>query len=95
MRPDRTNPPKSWPKKYRMRAALGLHPAMGEPYADNGETCGTCAHFERHGRASKAYFKCGLLPYTRGAGTDIRSNWDACRVWESPLDIPEVTTDGG
>ncbi len=81
-----TDYPKGWAKRYKMRASLGLHPAMGEPYADNGETCGSCAHLIRQGWRSKTYFKCGLLPITHGAGSDIRVGWDACRVWEAPLD---------
>lgn len=46
-----------------------------------GETCRTCRHLRRTTWRGKAYFKCGLVRATHGAGTDIRAGADACREW--------------
>ena len=80
--------PRTWTKAQIGRAVRGLHPGMGLPFLDTadesphvGPTCGDCAHFEGRGHR-RTYFKCGLMNQTRGAGTDIRANWDACERWE-------------
>lgn len=45
-----------------------------------GETCGSCANLVRHSR----FFKCGLVSWTRGPGTDIRKRDPACSRWAAP-----------
>lgn len=47
-----------------------------------GETCRSCIHAYKQGCHDYAYWKCGLIESTRGAGTDIRLKWPACRQWE-------------
>lgn len=64
--------------------AQGVNPGSMLPLADNGETCGTCAHHFVTHRGGR-YHKCELTPggWTRGAATDIRTSWPACVKWEA------------
>ena len=64
----------------RSRAARGLHP-MGLRMANNGETCGSCAHYRSKEFHGKTYRKCEKMPDTNGPGTDIRKKWPACEAW--------------
>lgn len=66
-------------KRQRILDA-GVNPASMKPFADNGETCGTCAHLQANRRA-KTYYKCGLFLVTGGPGTDLRVSWPACVLW--------------
>lgn len=49
-----------------------------------GEHCRTCKHATKVGHHDAKYWKCGKMvhAWTRGAGSDIRLKWDACREWE-------------
>lgn len=47
-----------------------------------GETCGSCRWLVRREYREKRYLKCGLVEESRGAGTDIRAKWAACRQWQ-------------
>lgn len=47
-----------------------------------GETCKTCKHLLRHGRA-RIYHKCDRTNWTFGPATDIRTRSPACRGWEN------------
>jgi len=51
-----------------------LHGEMG------GEKCKNCKHLIWH-QASKRYYKCNQRKITRGAATDHRVNWDACKLF--------------
>lgn len=65
----------------------GIHPAGNRPLLERRttQTCGNCKHLTGH-RRNRAWFKCGLLPVTHGAGTDIRLKWPACRDWKAADD---------
>ncbi len=60
--------------------SLGINPGSGERVAQGEETCGSCGHLVVR-RRNRTYFKCGLVPQTFGAGTDIRKKWPACIKW--------------
>ena len=49
--------------------------------ANNGKFCKHCKHIKRIVPAKK-YFKCDLINYTRGKGTDIKANAPACEFYE-------------
>jgi len=66
--------------KNRALIANGYNPASRLALADNGETCGTCAHHVVHLR-NKVWHKCDLR-FTFGPGTDLRISWPACVKWE-------------
>ncbi len=46
------------------------------------ETCGTCQHLFRKQHA-KVYLKCGLIDFSGGPATDIRSRSPACSRWQA------------
>ena len=46
-----------------------------------GETCGSCGQMQHWEGGSKYYKKCGLVPHSNGAGTDIRNRDHACSKW--------------
>lgn len=48
-----------------------------------GQTCKTCAHAFRQGGTAGRYWKCGLVPTTRGPATDIRIRSPACSKWQT------------
>lgn len=73
--------PKGWSAAQRRNAALGRHP-FGMPFADNGETCGTCAYAFK----SNDWWKCERMGVTGGPGTDLRVGWPACTLWK---EIPD------
>lgn len=62
---------------------------IGNPYAyagrvgagPAGRTCRDCKHYRRV-QFSKTYLKCGLVPPTRGPGTDIKARAPACEFFE-------------
>jgi hypothetical protein len=51
-----------------------------------GETCGSCKHLECNAQYSKRFYKCGLLRWTHGPGTDIRLKDPSCSRWEPKPD---------
>lgn len=51
------------------------------------ETCKTCNHKTYHER-TKRYYKCDLVNWGHGAGTDILLRSPACHRWEK-IDEPE------
>lgn len=61
---------------------------MGRAYAakpgsgPDGERCGTCAHAVAR-EFGRRYWKCALVPATKGPGTDIRLKTPACKKWEA------------
>lgn len=57
--------------------------ASGIPGPD-GETCGSCKHLEVNQPYKKRFYKCGLVNWTHGAGTDIRKKDQSCQRWEKP-----------
>jgi len=73
------------PIKGRGHAAL---PGTGP----EGETCGTCHHYESVEYHDKRYRKCFLMRqyWTHGPGTDIRAKDPACKEWKK-RDESEVT----
>lgn len=90
--PDKPDDSDSSDVRRRKRAerfiAAGIHPLTRRPLMGNDETCGTCAHCIRVGHTSRTYFKCDLVPVTRGPGTDIRLRWPACRSWMQQKEPP-------
>lgn len=44
-----------------------------------GARCKTCASLSQQ----RGYFKCALRAESRGAKTDHRANWPACRKYEA------------
>lgn len=60
----------------------GIHPASKLPLLNNNETCRTCVHSHKSGGGRRDYWKCDLMPVTRGPGSDIRVSWPACSKWE-------------
>ena len=46
-----------------------------------GETCRTCDHKTYHER-TKRYYKCDLINWGHGKGTDILLRSPACHRWE-------------
>jgi hypothetical protein len=66
------------PAKWVGFKGYAAHPGSGP----EGETCGTCKNLiSRH--MSKTYFKCDLVDWTGGPGTDIRKKSPACSHWEA------------
>lgn len=63
--------------------ADGRHPATGLHLADNGETCGTCAHHHAYDYHNRGYHKCDVhrLGESHSAASDIRVSWPACTQW--------------
>lgn len=61
----------------------GTHPATGHRLqAGTSETCGDCGHCVPTHGGRRSYWKCDLVPFTNGAGTDIRKSWPACTSFE-------------
>jgi hypothetical protein len=70
--------------------ARGMHPLAGTPLhpdaprvtepgqPGDGPRCGTC----RFLRKRNEWWKCDLIPFTSGAGTDARRWWPGCTKWE-------------
>jgi hypothetical protein len=72
-------------RTIRQQADLrnGVHPATKQPLADNGETCGSCAHhWVNEWTRGRRFHKCDLMEATHGPGSDIRVSWPACASWE-------------
>lgn len=59
-----------------------------EAYAGNpgqgpaGKRCRDCRHLVVRRPNLRTYFKCGLVRWTHGAGTDIRKHMPACQRFE-------------
>lgn len=72
-------------KRTRKRNALlkaGRHPVTnGSTHPELG-TCGDCDHHVAREWHRRMYHKCGLVPVTNGAGSDIRLSWPACDRFE-------------
>lgn len=66
------------PAAYRHVKGYAAPPGSGP----SGETCGTCKNLIVR-EFSNRYFKCGLVNYTGGPGTDIRKKSPACKHWEA------------
>lgn len=49
-----------------------------------GETCASCAHLDADQPGKRLFYKCDLVRWTHGAGTDIRKSDPACSRWERP-----------
>ena len=75
--------------RAKVLLSQNIHPLTMRPLAQNGETCGTCAHHWVHQR-SKRYHKCDLKD-SSSAATDIRVSWPACQLWEA---CPHDSMDG-
>lgn len=54
-----------------------------------GETCRNCSHLRQDWHNGKTYLKCDLRKLTRGAGSDHRAHWPACRKFESKYEKSE------
>lgn len=54
----------------------------------DGKRCADCVHMRRPGGTVKTYYKCGLLPITRGPATDIGYRDPACAKFEAPPKDP-------
>lgn len=84
-------------KRNKALLQRGIHPATGralramrEPFlsvsgrtfahSDN-QSCETCEHLVTRS-SNRTYYKCGLVPITAGAASDIRISWPACELWE-------------
>lgn len=66
-------------KKYSQARGWAAPPGTGP----EGESCRTCAHsYVGNKSGKKNYWKCALVKATKGAGTDIRLKWPACRRWK-------------
>lgn len=65
--------------------AARIHPATRVPLADNGETCGTCAHHQHLGHHDRSWHKCDVhrLGMSHSAASDVRVGWPACTKWEA------------
>lgn len=71
-------------RTLRNRALIdaGVHPATRRPLRD-GATCGSCDHLVTTCTGpGRIFYKCGLVPLTAGAGTDVRLSWPACELWK-------------
>lgn len=68
---------------------IGIVPSQGENpmlvfgYGPDGATCKSCAHLIRDDWHNKTYLKCNLRKHTRGAGSDHRASWPACKKYEA------------
>lgn len=51
-----------------------------------GETCGSCGHQRRSGHV-KTYPKCGLVAWTSGDATTIKTRTKACAHWAKPYKL--------
>lgn len=51
-----------------------------------GETCGSCGHQRRSGN-TKTYPKCGLVAWTSGDATTIKTRTPACEHWTKPYKL--------
>lgn len=58
----------------------GIHPATKTKVVSNGETCKSCSHSVK---VDDRWWKCELVSFSRGPGSDIRVGWPACEKWES------------
>lgn len=76
--------------RQQLDIEAGRHPATKMPLADNGETCGSCGNSEPVNYHTRRYWKCRLMPDTRGPGSDIRLKWPACTQW-----VPSPDSTGG
>lgn len=72
----------------RRKALLesGIHPATRIPLLGGEATCGDCVYSVRVAHNSRSYWKCVLVGVSRGAGTDIRKSWPACRDYAKEED---------
>ena len=68
------------PKKSKRRWKNGY--AANPGTGPEGETCKSCNHKTYH-ECSKRYYKCDLVNWSNGAGTDILLRSPACHRWES------------
>jgi len=64
-------------KRPKKDMAHAMEPGTGP----SAETCGTCSHHRRIGYHDKVYFKCELVKWSHGHGTDIRLKDKACGKW--------------
>lgn len=49
------------------------------PYAGPADKhCKDCDHLRKKEYHNKRYYKCKIVGYSNGAGTDIRLKWPAC-----------------
>jgi hypothetical protein len=71
-------------RTLRQRADIdhGIHPLIKLALANNGHTCGDCAHRVLAGYHRRSYPKCEEVRWTHGAGSDCRAWWPACTKWE-------------
>lgn len=69
--------------RRRLMIESGIHPRTRLPLADNGETCGTCAHYLSGQYQATFLRKCDWSPLTHGPATDVRVGWPACTAWEA------------
>lgn len=67
--------------RNRLMLARGEHPVTHRALANNGHTCGDCAHHFVHS-VGHTFHKCDLNA-TRGPATDVRVSWPACVLWEA------------
>ena len=74
--------------KQKATLAAGRHPATGQPLADTGATCRSCAHHHgyniRVSGPKRLVHKCDLhtLGESHSEASDIRESWPACTMWE-------------
>lgn len=84
--PDWFRAGKTVPKTHIANVRLGRHP-LGLPlHKDETLRCRDCRYFTRHRWENLTYFKCGLMEWTRGPGTDIRAGWHACQLFKRSED---------
>lgn len=70
------------------RVREGLHPSGRPLHADPAATCGDCQHLKRQRYHTNTYYKCGLVPITRGPATDVRLKWRGCDRYTNPYAQP-------
>ena len=70
-----------------LKAGFKIHAYRDKPgTGPEDEVCNTCVNFNRIQHHGKTNFKCGLMPFTRGAATDISMSSPACRYWDEISD---------
>lgn len=73
--------------KQRAIIAQGFSPATGLVLLDGDSTCGDCV--KQHVRTwdGRRFFKCEILGFSHGPGTDIRLSWPACAAFRPRSDV--------
>lgn len=67
------------------------NPMVRKGGALEGYKCAKCKALHKETYHVKVYYKCLERGVTRGAGTDHRKGWDACKLYAEEGELPFVT----